>query len=265
MSRLKSPHRSAAALLSGLALAGLSLGAVSASLAQTPAAKPPTAAKPPAPAAASAAKIPAKPAAAPKLPDAAAASDYEIKGFRSAAFGMTSAQVRQAIATDFGAAAKITDNANPAEGTTALQVTVDHLDPGPGAAQVTYIFGATSKTLAHVNVVWVLQGEPTTEQRAAIITAAIQLTNYFQTLPTPPKATAGVTPTGPNGLLMFAAVDKKGAGVEVAADGISYQANAAADGKPTASPAPKGPAVLRVSYIANAANPDIFRIKPGAF
>jgi hypothetical protein len=40
-----------------------------------------------------------------------------------------------------------------------------------------------------------------------------------------------------------------GAGVEVAADGISYQANA----------------VLRVSYIANAANPDIFRIKPGAF
>ena len=38
-----------------------------------------------------------------------------------------------------------------------------------------------------------------------------------------------------------------------------------ADGKPTASPAPKGPAVLRVSYIANAANPDIFRIKPGAF
>ena len=27
----------------------------------------------------------------------------------------------------------------------------------------------------------------------------------------------------------------------------------------------KGPAVLRIAYIANAANPDIYRIKPGAF
>jgi len=37
------------------------------------------------------------------------------------------------------------------------------------------------------------------------------------------------------------------------------------DNKETTSPPPKGPAVLRVSYIANAANPDILKIKPGAF
>ena len=216
-----------------------------------------------------AAKAPAAAAARPGPAPAAAAptaGEFEIKGFRSAQFGMTPAQTRIAIAADFGAAAKITDNANPAEGTTALQVTVPSLPPGPGSAQVTYIFGATSKTLTHVNVVWVLTGEPTLEQRAGLVTAAIQLTNYFQTLPNPPKASAGVTPTGPNGLLMFAALDRKGAGVEVAADGISYQSTATTpDAKKTDSPPPKGPAILRVSYIANAANPDIVRLKPGAF
>jgi hypothetical protein len=52
----------------------------------------------------------------------------------------------------------------------------------------------------------------------------------------------------------------------VAADGISYQTGATGpDGKKIDSPPPKGPALLRVSYISNAANPDIYRIKPGAF
>jgi hypothetical protein len=201
----------------------------------------------------------------PALPSTAPASDYVIKGFRGAAFGMTQAQTKAAIATDFGPAAKITDNANIIEGTQALQVSLDHLDPGPGTALVTYIFGATSHTLTHINVVWVVPGEPTAEQRAAIVTAGVQLTNYFQNLPNPLKATTGVTPTGPNGLLMFAGVDKKGAGIEVAADGISYQATKKEDNKETTSPPPKGPAVLRVSYIANAANPDVLKIKPGAF
>jgi hypothetical protein len=211
-----------------------------------------------APVSAALAQTMARPAAAP-------APDYEITGFRGARFGMTPAQVRAAVAADFGAAAKVTEASNPAEGTQALQVTVEHLDPGPGPAQVSYIFGATSHSLAHINVVWALTGSPTAEQRAAITTAAIQLANYFQTLPNPPKATSGATPTGPNGLLLFAAVDKQGRGVEVAADGISYQATATADNKRTASPPPTGPAILRVSYIGNVVNPDIVRIKPGSF
>ncbi|HWY65579.1 MAG TPA: hypothetical protein VNX61_10220 [Rhizomicrobium sp.] len=214
-------------------------------------------------ASASVAQPTAKPA--PTLPSTVSVTGYDIKGFRSANFGMTQAQAKAAIAADFGAGAKTTDNANIVEGTQALQVSLDHLDPGPGPALVTYIFGATSHTLTHINVVWVVPGEPTAEQRAAIVTAAVQLTNYFQNLPNPLKATAGVTPTGPNGLLMFAGVDKKGAGIEVATDGISYQATKKEDNKETTSPPPKGPAVLRVSYIANAANPDILKIKPGAF
>lgn len=198
---------------------------------------------------------------APPLP-AAPTAPFEVKGFRSASFGMTPAQVRAAIAKDFGSA-KVTETANLAEGTTALQTALAKLEPGPGSAMLTYIFGATSKRLTHVNIVWSFDGEPSTEQRASIVTAAVQLTSYFQSLPTP-KATTGVTPAGPNGLVMFAAVDTKGAAVEVSAHGISYQANAV-DGSSTPAPMPKGPALLRISYVANAANPDIQRIKPNAF
>jgi hypothetical protein len=262
MSLFRSPS-SAIAVLTALTMAASTSAGLAQTIAPTAKAPPKAAAAPVRPPVAPRTNVAAD---APAIPSAAAAGDYEIKGFRSANFGATPAQVRAAIAADFGAGAKITDNANLAEGTTALQVVVDHLDPGPGAAQVTYIFGATSKSLTHVNVIWALTGEPTADQRAGIVTAAIQLANYFQTLPTPPKATSGVQPTGPNGLLMFAAVDKKGAAVEVAADGISYQATPnTPDGKKVDSPPPKGPAVLRVSYIANAANPDIVRIKPGAF
>jgi hypothetical protein len=195
---------------------------------------------------------------------AQAPAGYDIAGFRSARFGMSEAEVRAAIAKDFGAL-NVTPNANPAEGTSALQLTVDHLDPGPGAAQVTYIFGATTHTLAHINVIWITGPEPTTEQRAAIITAGLQLANYFQTRPAPFKATLAARPMGPNGLMLFAGVDQKGAGIELAAEGVGYQLAAKSDDKQTSSPPPKGPALLRISYIRNVANPDVVHIKPGAF
>ena len=254
MSLFRSPA-SAIAALSVLALSG-------SAFAQT-APKPTTAPAPRQPATLGAAPTARAPAAAA----AATAGDYDIRGFRSAVFGMPQSSVRSAIAADFGVATagKITEATNPAEGTTALQTTVDRLEPGPGPAQVTYIFGAASKTLIQVNVIWTLAGEPNAAQRDTVFSAGLQLANYFQTLPTPPKALGGVSPTGPNGLLMYAATDKKGAAIQVTADGISYQATGTTDNKRIDSPPPTGPSILRVAYILNSANPDIFRIKPGAF
>ena len=247
------------AVLAGGALSCLVL---TAAYAQTPVPRPvsPTAPR---------AVTPAAPRSAATTPAPATAGDYDIRGFRSANFGMTQAQTRAAVAADFGAAvaAKITESVNPAEGTTILQVTVPRLEPGPGAAQLTYIFGASSKTLAHINVVWMLDGEPDANQRQSIMTAAGVLANYFQTLPNPPRSTLannGAAVVGPNTLLVYGASDRKGAGIQVVADGISYQATSA-DNKPANSPPPKGPATLQVSYISNTANPDVIRIKPGAF
>ena len=71
---------------------------------------------------------------------------YEVSGFRDARFGMTEAEVRAAVKKSF--AVKDTDiktGANPIEGTALLIVRVDSLDPGPGPATITYIFGNKSK------------------------------------------------------------------------------------------------------------------------
>ena len=73
---------------------------------------------------------------------------YEVSGFRDARFGMTEAEVRAAVKKSF--AVKDTDiktGANPIEGTALLIVRVDSLDPGPGPATITYIFGNKSKKL----------------------------------------------------------------------------------------------------------------------
>jgi hypothetical protein len=190
----------------------------------------------------------------------AAPAPYVIHGFRSVTFGMNDAQVRAAIAKDFPGTA-LRDVGNTAERTRALQVNVAHLEPGPGSALVTYIFGASSKVLTHVNVVWTVDGNPTEDQRSGIVAAAAQLTDYFRSLPNPPRASVNVTPLGPNALVMFAAADGKGAGLEVAVEGIRYTRSDAS----APSPEPTGPAILRVSYLANVANPDIYRVKPGAF
>lgn len=213
-----------------------------------------------APAKPPAAKAPAAKAAAAPAP---AGPTLDIKGFRSAAFGMTPAQVKAAATADFGASAKIQDGANPADGTQFVLVQVDHLDPGPGPAQIGYVFGAASKTLSYINVVWSTDATPTDAQRSAMALAGEQLAAYFRQGPAPAKASQGIVPLGDNALVLYAATDKKDAGVQVMVDGIAFQRN---DGdKPVSSPAPKGPASLRVSYAQNAEKPDVKTLKPGSF
>lgn len=205
----------------------------------------------------------AKPAPRPPAPAAPAQGGaLEIKGFRSAAFGMTPAQVRIAATSDFGPAAKLTEGSNAADGTEFILVTVDHLDPGPGPAQVGYVFGAASHTLAAVNVVWTTTAEPTEQQRQAIAEAGQQLAAYFVQGPKPAKA-GGLATFGANGLRLYAAVDAKNAGVEIAVDGIAYQRTGG--DKTVASPPPKGPATLRVSYTQDVDKPDVKTLKPGSF
>src|SRR5438128_8666858 len=73
---------------------------------------------------------------------------YEVTGFRDARFGMTETEVRAAVKKSFAVKdADIKTSANPTEGTTLLIVRVESLDPGPGPATITYIFGNKSKKL----------------------------------------------------------------------------------------------------------------------
>ncbi len=243
----------------GALVVASSLLALSSAGAQTP---PPQAKPAPKPAAAAAKPRPAPaPAASSAAPAPGEALD--VKGFRSAAFGMTPAQVKAAVTGDFGPTAKIQEGTNAAQGTQVMAVSLDHLDPGPGPAQIGYVFGATSKTLAMINVVWTTGADATTEQRAAIAQAGQQLAAYFRSGPAPVKASQGVARVGTNGLVLYTAVDKKNAGVLVSVDGVEYHGTSG--DQTVASPPPTGPATLRVAYALDISKPDVATLKPGSF
>src|SRR5262249_33457067 len=78
---------------------------------------------------------------------------YEVAGFRDAQFGMTEPEVRATIKKSFAVKdADIKTSSNPTEGTTFLIARVESLDPGPGPADITYIFDNKSKRLIQANV-----------------------------------------------------------------------------------------------------------------
>lgn len=178
---------------------------------------------------------------------------YRVHGFRSATFGLREAEVRAAIARDFPAAAAAVRHVdNPAEGTTALVLPLPALEPGPGPARVSYVFGASSQRLIHVSVVWQSDGAIDAGGRARYAAAGSQLAAYFRALPWGPKASAVPSPAGPNGLVLFVGIDEAGAGVEVRVLGVGT-----VDPQGRAGPEPAGPAQLRVAYHANVGAPDI--------
>ena len=210
-------------------------------------AAPATKASPPAPAAAPA---PAKPA-------------YDVAGFRGAHFGMDEAQVRAAIQADFSVkpdAIKVVPNAM--ERTTALVVALPALEPGPGPATAVYILGYKSKKLIQVNLVWTQNAAADKSDSGPYLVAGVQLANYFNGFGwRDGKVTMGA-PSGSNTLVLFAAEDGKTGAVQVVVNGVAFERK---DGKVETAPQAPGSVSLRVAYIANRAEPDIFKLQPGRF
>ncbi len=189
---------------------------------------------------------------------------YEVIGFREARFGMTEAEVRAAITKSFGIkSADIKPTPNPTEGTTLLIAHVESLDPGPGPAAITYIFGHKSKRLVQVNVVWGDNNPKDPPDANAIIGAGTRLERYFQGFRWRKDTTRVGVPVGENTVVLFAGEDEKKGAVRLVVDGIKYQLNQ--EGKQTTSPDPKGAPKLVINYIADRNNPDVARIEPGKF
>lgn len=171
-----------------------------------------------------------------------------ITGFRSARFRMTPAMVRRAIASDFPGVV-IAGREQPKEGTTVLEIVVPSIDPGPGPAIVSYVFGATTHTLAQITVSWGTKIEATPDERQAIAIAGLHLSDFLRTGPQPrlvlaPKVAA------PGTISLYGALDADGAGVELLVHGVPYNSGSAVVAQPT------GPAWLRVNYMGNPAHPD---------
>ncbi len=184
-------------------------------------------------------------------PAAVAPAPHLIKGFRSAAFGMTEAEVKATIARDFKpAAGALTASDNPVEKTHAIALHLAALEPAPGAVNISYIFGTTTHRLIHVDVVWSSGPTPTDTERLQMAAASTRLAAYFHGLAWQRGATtSSVAPDGAYAIV-FAGVDPKDAAVEVRVSGVEIRRTNRA---PTV---PAGPAVLRVAYYATTGKPD---------
>ena len=102
-----------------------------------------------------------------------------IKGFRSAKFGMNEKSVFRAIDKDFKLGkSEVKKDTNPVGQNTFLSIMVPDLFRTGGTANVVYILGHKSKKLVHVNVLW---GKGATENvdGKGIVDTANLLRNHF--------------------------------------------------------------------------------------
>lgn len=195
-----------------------------------------------------------RPAAQPATPSAAATID----GFRDARFGMSEQQVRAAIRSDFPAmASSLASTVNPSEKTTVLSLVVPDLLPHTGKAHISYIFGYRSKRLIQVNILWFSDRTATSDE--AIVGAANSLRDYFVSENFRPDSVVANRQLAPNTILVFRGSDDQKRMILLVLSGVAGSARAD-DRK-----APRPPLTLELSYIEDAAHPDVFKISKGQF
>lgn len=192
---------------------------------------------------------------------AAPANAADVDGFRSARFGMNEAQVRQSIARDFKITGKkVTEGRNLAEKTTILVVRVRNLLPGSGLSQVTYTLGYKTKGLIQVDVLF---GQPLEKKikakelwaNAVILQRTLAQKGFDKDQMVVNKPTAR-----PGLILLFRGVDKSGRTVALLG---SFSVKKSKD--PKAKPVLESIRSIRLSYILNIKEPDVFRAKKDDF
>ena len=197
-----------------------------------------------------------------------------LTGFRSANFGDDEAAVRAAITKDFNVPSdKITEGVSALEKTKLLAVRVKDVVPDSGIAEIVYILGYKSQKLIQVNLVWGTNFSPdlTAQQFGAV---ASQLGQYFAEMGLDPKTVSVNQKLPNNALRVFAGRDADGhlvtllyqegeTKVTPPADKADDKAKAKA--KPAAESVTRKVAGLRLSYVADPAAPDVYKIEKGKF
>ena len=191
--------------------------------------------------------------------------EVTIEGFRSAKFGTDEKAVRTAIKTDFDADGKAVElvTTDP-QRTTSLVVGVNDLLPDTGPAQVAYILGYKTKRLIQINVQWGPPGNPDAT-RESLAKTGVLLRDYFLRQGFAAKKVRINIPFKDGTVLFFRGEDSKGHLVDLRLVPAGKAAETATStGTAQAEPG-KRPAVLRLSYIENLREPDVFQVKQGAF
>ncbi|MDA0229225.1 MAG: hypothetical protein O3B21_03455 [Proteobacteria bacterium] len=181
-----------------------------------------------------------------------------IEGFRTAHFGMTEEEVLKLVAKEFGIKGDaVVREENNLEKTTSLIVPVNNLIPESGPSQVAYIFGYGSKKLIHVNIVWGHSVDAETTAQKLVATANI-LRNYFSAAGY--KNVKVNQPVEVGKTLVFRGTDDNSRMVL-----LVLNATRASDDQGENGDAKVQKLSLRLSYIENPQNPDIYRIQEGQF
>ncbi|MCK1650976.1 hypothetical protein IVA88_05915 [Bradyrhizobium sp. 149] len=179
-----------------------------------------------------------------------------IDGFRSAKFGMNEADVRAAIAKDFGAkpdAVKAQDNAS--ELTHSLLYSAPELLPNGGTAELSYVFGYKSKSLIQIGAVW-SKGSDAAITPEKLFSNANILRAHFLSEGFKPDSIAVNMPVN-GGIVMFRGSDAKDRSVILLLQGtFENRDNNQRVLTPTS---------LLLFYVADAKSPDIFKLPPGQF
>ncbi|OWQ93172.1 hypothetical protein CDN99_01340 [Roseateles aquatilis] len=189
---------------------------------------------------------------------------YRATGFGRAVWGLSPEAARALIAAEYPAAlASLKEAVDPVDRTLGMAFVVPALPPAGGAATISYVFGATSRTLVAVHVAWRLEGQPTDEERAQLLKAGSALVADLSGWQWPLLATTRGLVTGPGALTLFTGRDASGSAVEVRLTGMAFDVERR--GAPDRRPAPAGPASLHYSIVAKIDSPDVYRIPSGAF
>lgn len=180
----------------------------------------------------------------------------KVDGFRSAKFGMTEAEVKSAIASDFGIKSNaIREQPNVGERTKALLVKVPDVLQGGGTAEVSYIFGYHTKKLIQVSVSW---SKATDEKMSPeqLFSNSSVLRDYFMAEGFKPETVATNMPIS-GGLLMFRGGDTKDHTAMLILQGTFAQGEH--------NQRVLTPASLLLFYIEDPKAPDVYRLPRGSF
>ena len=183
--------------------------------------------------------------------------EVQINGYRSATFGMTEEEVRQAIATDFGIGEDgIRIQENDRQRTKVLQIATDRFSAqvADHLAIVSYIFGYSSQRLIEVKVVWGTDITPDFSAadfntKAALLRTRLRNQNFE-----PAMVREGVEMQDGSQLL-FQGEDNKGRGVILMMRELQREVAAESEGEQ-----PRQETVYRLllSYVESLRNPDIY-------
>ncbi|CAK0764848.1 Secretin_N domain-containing protein [Azospirillaceae bacterium] len=187
-----------------------------------------------------------------------AAEIVTIRGWRSAEFGMTMDQVKQAIRRDFPASLdKAVSEQNAVEGTTSLSIGVVDLLPESGKSKVVYIFGYKTKKLIQINIIWGGQDSGKIKPQMAI-DLANQLRIYLISQRYKPEGLISNATLPDGSIMVFRGVDAAAHQTMLLLAGVKLENGEAKE-------IPKVSVLLRLSYIMDGEHPDIYTIPQGQF